>query len=142
MRHVTVAWIQDWGKIAIGHYWNGWWNLKMGCALNNSIRSMFNFFFFFWTHCMACVILVSWPGIKHELPALDAQSFNHPDCQEGPMFSFLTSTVLLWLCKQMSALKRYTWNSYGYTDTTSTIYSSKIYFNWRIITILWQFTLK
>ena len=35
------------------------------------------FFFFFFPDHLACGILVPWPGIKPELPALTAQSLNH-----------------------------------------------------------------
>ena len=39
--------------------------------------STFCFFFFFWPCCMACGILVPWPRIEPEPPAVEVQSPNH-----------------------------------------------------------------
>ena len=39
---------------------------------------------FFWMHCKACRILVPWPGLKAESPAVDAQNLNHWTTREVP----------------------------------------------------------
>ena len=50
------------------------------------------FLFLFWTHLTACRILVSWPGIKSEPFAVQAQGLNHWTTREVPLhFSILTN---------------------------------------------------
>ena len=45
--------------------------------------------FWFWPHCMACGILVPWPGIKPAPLALEAQSLNHWTTREVPLLKAL-----------------------------------------------------
>ena len=40
--------------------------------------------FYFWLHCMACKILMLWPGIKSIPPAEEVWSLNHWTAREIP----------------------------------------------------------
>ena len=51
-----------------------------------SLCSYFLFFcFIFWPCCMACRILVPWPGVNPRPPALGAQRLNHWTAREAPV---------------------------------------------------------
>ena len=49
--------------------------------------------FSFWTHCMACGILVSQPMIKPETPAIPVQSLNHWTAREVPKTCFVIGKI-------------------------------------------------
>ena len=49
--------------------------------------------FSFWTHCMACGILVSQPMIKPETPAIQVQSLNHWTAREVPKTCFVIGKI-------------------------------------------------
>ena len=44
--------------------------------------SQFYFVLFFWPCCVACGILVPWPGIEPVPPALEAEGLNHWTARE------------------------------------------------------------
>ena len=52
-------------------------------------------FFFFLFGCMACRLLVPWPGIKPAPSAADTQSFNHWTAKEVPIPSVFYVTVVV-----------------------------------------------
>ena len=56
--------------------------------------SLFLFFFFLFG-CMACRLLVPWPGIKPAPSAADTQSFNHWTAKEVPIPSVFYVTVVV-----------------------------------------------
>ena len=43
-----------------------------------------SFYLFFWSHCLACGILVSQPGIKPRPPSLEVQHLNHETTRAVP----------------------------------------------------------
>ena len=47
-------------------------------------------FFFFWLHCLACGILVPWPGIEPEPPALECRVLT-----TGPPGNLFNSIIML-----------------------------------------------
>ena len=60
-----------------------------------SLTLSFCFFFFFLFGCMACRLLVPWPGIKPAPSAADTQSFNHWTAKEVPIHSVFYVTVVV-----------------------------------------------
>ena len=65
------------------YHWNGILNcvrlISFSFIFQDKIPAQISptFFFFFWPLCVACGILVPWPGIKPVLLAFGVQSFNH-----------------------------------------------------------------
>ena len=49
------------------------------------LKNYFNFFFFFWSHCTVCGILVPQSGIEPLPPALEAWSLNHWTVRKVPI---------------------------------------------------------
>ena len=71
----------------------------------------------FWSHCTACMILVSQPGIKPGPIAVEAQNFNHWTAKEGPKPSYFvkrTEFIIVLLCLETFSAKwapaSATWN--------------------------------
>ena len=54
------------------------------------------FFFSFWSHHMACGILVPWPGIEPTPPAVEVQSLHHWTAREVPSLFLHSSPVMDW----------------------------------------------
>ena len=48
------------------------------------LLNIYLFIFILWPHCVASGILVPWPGIELESPALEAWSLNHWTTREAP----------------------------------------------------------
>ena len=83
--------------------------------LRKGFLFIFNFFIF-WLHCMACGILVPWPGINPVPPAVESwspnhwttreflgKSFNCEDCSYFPSASLLSLKLKI-LSNSLSAL--------------------------------------
>ena len=70
--------------------------LPLGWPVNFVPIFQFYFIFLFlWLHHVACRILVPWPGIEPEHPAVEAQSPNHWTTRElPPTFQLLITTLL------------------------------------------------
>ena len=73
------------GSQRVGHHWvTNTFTFTFSCSL-----ATFYLFFFVWPCCVACIILIPWPGMEPMSPALESQSLNHWTIREAPAtFSF------------------------------------------------------
>ena len=79
--HIVQFSVFDTPKGFYKHYFSF---CNKGCVLSLSF-----FFFFLFAHCMACGILVPWPGVKPLSPALESQNLKPLDRQGSPFFSMM-----------------------------------------------------
>ena len=63
--------------------------VKSKASCLSETAQIVGFFFFFWSHCAACGILVPQPGTEPAPPALEAQILNHWTAREVPRLFFL-----------------------------------------------------
>ena len=77
-----------WRRVFPG--WTAPWGPGPSCS-QILWRQLYHFpaFFFFLPLCVACGILVPWPGIEPVPPVTEAQSLNHWSTREVPPFSWL-----------------------------------------------------
>ena len=85
--HIVQFSVFDTPKGFYKHYFSF---CNKGCVLSLS----FFFFFFLFAHCMACGILVPWPGVKPLSPALESQSLNHWTVREVHFFLWCLCLIL------------------------------------------------
>ena len=76
------------GSQRVGHHWvtN---TFTFSCSL-----ATFYLFFFFWPCCVACIILIPWPGVEPMSPALESQNLNHWTIREVPATFYFCVFVL------------------------------------------------
>lgn len=54
------------------------------CLINSFVVV---FVYLLWSQEEACRILISWPGMESEIPAVEAQSLNQQTCREVPQIN-------------------------------------------------------
>ena len=79
------------------------WEAPKDSLLCHNFIYLLLFFTFlkFWLHCVACEVLVPWPGIKPVFPALEAQSLNHwtaREVQPCHNFKYIYLKMLYLIC--------------------------------------------